>query len=111
MAEKGNSTGLLPANGHRIQGRSSEDFLDADEILGELNLKGNETLIDAGCGDGHVAIKALDLLPEGVAVLACPVGHGYGYAVALLKGEGQFALLLQKSVRCSFFLVSPLIIV
>ena len=66
MAEKGNSTGLLPANGHRIQGRSSEDFLDADEILGELNLKGNETLMDAGCGDGHVAIKALDLLPDGV---------------------------------------------
>lgn len=66
MAEKGNNTGLLPANGHRIQGRSSEDFLDVDEILRELNLKGNETLMDAGCGDGHVAIKALDLLPEGV---------------------------------------------
>lgn len=66
MAEKGNTTGLLPANGHRIQGRSSEDFLDVDEILGELNLKGNETLMDAGCGDGHVAIRALDLLPEGV---------------------------------------------
>lgn len=66
MAEKGNSTGLLPANGHRIQGRSSEDFLDVDEILRELNLKGDETLMDAGCGDGHVAIKALDLLPEGV---------------------------------------------
>ena len=66
MAEKGNTTGLLPANGHRIQGRSSENFLDADEILGELNLKGNETLMDAGCGDGHVAIKALDLLPDGV---------------------------------------------
>ena len=66
MAEKGNSTGLLPANGHRIQGRSSEDFLDVDEILRELNLKGDETLMDAGCGDGHVAIKALDLLPDGV---------------------------------------------
>lgn len=66
MAEKGNTTGLLPANGHRIQGRSSEDFLDVDEILGELNLKGDETLMDAGCGDGHVAIRALDLLPDGV---------------------------------------------
>ena len=36
MAEKGNNTGLLTANGHRIQGRSSEDFLDVDEILMEL---------------------------------------------------------------------------
>lgn len=61
----GNKTGILPANGHRIQGRSSEDFLDCEEILIELNLKGNENFMDAGCGDGHVAIKALDYLKDG----------------------------------------------
>lgn len=66
MAKEENTTGLLPANGHRIQGRSSEDFLDVNEILNELNLKGNETFMDAGCGDGHVPIRALDLLPDGV---------------------------------------------
>ena len=60
-----NKTGLLPANGHRIQGRSSEEFLDTVEILDELNLKGNENFMDVGCGDGHVAIKALDYLSEG----------------------------------------------
>jgi SAM-dependent methyltransferase len=60
-----NKTGMLPANGHRIQGRSSEDFLDVNEILNELHLKGNELFMDAGCGDGHIAIKALELLNDG----------------------------------------------
>lgn len=60
-----NKTGILPANGHRIQGRSSEDFLNSDEILNELNLIGTENFMDAGCGDGHIAIKALDYIKEG----------------------------------------------
>jgi len=57
--------GILPANGHRIQGRSSEDFLDTKEILNELNLKGNEYFMDAGCGDGHIAIEALEVINDG----------------------------------------------
>lgn len=60
-----NKTGMLPANGHRIQGRSSEDFLDVVEILDELNLTGEENFMDAGCGDGHVAIKALEYIDKG----------------------------------------------
>ena len=51
---------MMPANGHRIQGMTSEKFLDANEFLDELNLTGSENFMDAGCGDGHVAIKALE---------------------------------------------------
>lgn len=47
-------------NGHRAHGFSSVNFLDSDEIIGELHLKGNETVMDAGCGDGHIAIKLLE---------------------------------------------------
>ena len=51
---------------HVHHGKSSETFLDSEEILAELNLKGNETFMDAGCGDGHIAIKAIErYLPEG----------------------------------------------
>lgn len=60
-----NKTGMMPANGHRIQGRSSEEFLDCKIILDELNLKGDENFIDAGCGDGHVAIEALNYIKTG----------------------------------------------
>ena len=53
-------------NGHRAHGFSSALFLDSDEILGELNLKGDEVFMDAGCGDGHNAIKVVEeYLPNG----------------------------------------------
>jgi Methylase involved in ubiquinone/menaquinone biosynthesis len=51
---------MMPENGHRAHGFSSAFFLDSDEILKELDLKGNETFMDAGCGDGHNAIKVLE---------------------------------------------------
>ena len=51
---------MMPENGHRSHGFSSAFFLDSDEIIRELNLKGNETVMDAGCGDGHIAIKILE---------------------------------------------------
>lgn len=35
-------------------------FSHSDEILSELNLDGNETFMDAGCGDGHNAIKLIE---------------------------------------------------
>lgn len=51
---------------HRHHGKSSATFLDADEIIQELNFKGNETFMDLGCGDGYISIKAIDkYLPEG----------------------------------------------
>ena len=57
---------MMPENGHRAHGFSSAFFLDSDEILKELDLKGNETFMDAGCGDGHIAIKVIEeYLPEG----------------------------------------------
>ena len=52
--------------GHVHHGKSSETFLDSDEILAKLNLKGDETFMDAGCGDGHIAVKATErYLPDG----------------------------------------------
>ena len=51
---------------HKHHAKSSANFLDADEILTKLNLQGNETFLDAGCGDGYVSKKAIEkYLPEG----------------------------------------------
>ena len=58
---------------HRHHGKSSANFLDSDEILNELNLKGNETFLDAGCGDGHVAMIAHDLLDEDAIIYAVDI--------------------------------------
>ena len=57
---------MMPENGHRAHGFSSAFFLDSDEILQELQLTGSETFMDAGCGDGHIAIKVIEeYLPDG----------------------------------------------
>ena len=53
---------------HKHHAKSSINFLDSDEILEKLDLNGDEVFMDAGCGDGHIAIKALkDYLPDGMA--------------------------------------------
>lgn len=52
---------------HKHHGKSSANFLDSDEILQELDFNGNEVFMDAGCGDGYIAIKAIkDYLPQGM---------------------------------------------
>lgn len=52
--------------GHRHHGKSSATFLDSNEILSELNFNGDETFMDAGCGDGYISIKAInEFLPNG----------------------------------------------
>ena len=66
-------TGLFPSNGHRIQGRSTESFLDARDILSRLNFKGNEVFMDAGCGDGHVSMEAYDMLGDDATIYAMDV--------------------------------------
>jgi ubiquinone/menaquinone biosynthesis C-methylase UbiE len=54
--------------GHEHHGKSSEKFFTSDEILSNLNLRGDEAFLDAGCGDGHIAIKAIEeYLPNGTA--------------------------------------------
>lgn len=59
-----------PTNGHRIHGISSESFLNAKEILEALHLEGNETFLDAGCGDGHIAMEALNILNDNAQIYA-----------------------------------------
>ena len=57
---------MMPKNGHRAHGFSSANFLNSTEILDELNLEGHETFMDAGCGDGHIAIEVLnDYITDG----------------------------------------------
>ena len=64
---------MIPKNGHRARGFSSEFFLDSNEIIDELNLKGSETIMDAGCGDGHIAIKLIEEYIDSGTVYAVDV--------------------------------------
>jgi trans-aconitate 2-methyltransferase len=46
----------------------------ARQVLGRLDLRGDETVLDAGCGSGRVTLMLLELLPAGrvIAVDAAP---------------------------------------
>ena len=51
---------------HRHHAKSSATFMYSDEILTQLNLKGDETFLDAGCGDGYISKRAIEkYLPQG----------------------------------------------
>ena len=65
-----NDTGLYPSNGHRIKGRTRESFIDARDVISRLNLKGNEVFMDAGCGDGHAAMIAYDMMDSEATIYA-----------------------------------------
>jgi cyclopropane fatty-acyl-phospholipid synthase-like methyltransferase len=46
--------------------RNSTAQLDwARELIGKLDLHGDEDLLDIGCGDGKVSAALSDLLPRG----------------------------------------------
>ncbi|KAF5426918.1 Trans-aconitate methyltransferase [Candidatus Methanomarinus sp.] len=48
---------------------SAEQQKWAEELLSKLALKGNERVLDIGCGDGKITAGIAQLLPEG-SVLA-----------------------------------------
>jgi trans-aconitate 2-methyltransferase len=56
---------------HRV---STPQVRWAEEVLGRLELRGDETVLDAGCGSGRVTAMLLERLPEGriVAVDGSP---------------------------------------
>lgn len=66
-------TGLYPSNGHRIQGRTTESFIDARDVILRLDLKGDEVFMDAGCGDGHVVMDAYDMMDDTATIYAVDI--------------------------------------
>lgn len=92
--------GCCPTNGHRIHGISSESFLNAREILEALNLEGNETFLDAGCGDGHIAMEALDILNDDAKIYAI---DNYEDSIIDLQEEIQ-----EKNIKNMTALVSDI---
>lgn len=75
-------TGLHPSNGHRIQGRTTESFIDARDVISRLDLKGDEVFMDAGCGDGHVTMEAYDMMDDTATIYAVDI---YGPSIEDLE--------------------------
>jgi hypothetical protein len=75
-------------------------FRSRDSLIRSLNLKGNETLLDLGCGRGLLLIGAAKALPNGKAIgidLWSQTDLSIREAVRVLKPGGKIALLDFKS--------------
>lgn len=42
---------------HEHKGKTSESLVDKEKVLRSLNIREGQTVLDAGCGDGYMAIK------------------------------------------------------
>ena len=69
---------------HEHRGRSSKGILEPDRILKEIDLKGGDRLLDAGCGDGYFSIAASPMVSEEGRVYAV---DSDGVAIAELKSK------------------------
>jgi arsenite methyltransferase len=64
----GSGAGLISAMGWYVYATRSGKFVVWDRVLDELRLRGDETVLDLGCGRGAVLTAAAKRLPRGRAI-------------------------------------------
>ena len=84
MDEKTNKTQRPADFVHHHSGRSSEERLNKERILKELNILPGQTVIDAGCGNGYMAKEFSKLVKETGTVYALDADEE---AIETLKKE------------------------
>ncbi len=70
--------------GHQHAGMSSKAFLDAERVLQETGLKGGDSFLDVGCGEGHFSIAASKIVGNKGKVYAL---DSYEKSIAVLKEQ------------------------
>lgn len=97
MSDRTINTGPLDWDAETYDEVSDPQFSWGVEVLGRLELRGDEHVLDAGCGSGRVTAELLERLPEGrltavdgsaamIAKAKEKLGEGPAYLVADLSG-------------------------
>lgn len=102
------AAGSQAAQHHHHRGKSSESLLDKAAILGALEIRTGQTILDAGCGDGYMSrafagamhntgvVYALD--PDETAIAALRNESGGGIIHAIVGDITTTTLLADASV-------------
>jgi ubiquinone/menaquinone biosynthesis C-methylase UbiE len=69
---------------HNHHGKTSENILDANEVLTATGLKLGDNFVDAGCGDGYISIEASKLVGEDGMVYSFDV---YPESIEVVKNK------------------------
>lgn len=64
---------MTEKHGHMHQGKSTQDILNAEEVLKNSDIKSGDVFLDAGCGDGCISIEASKLVGNQGMVYALDV--------------------------------------
>jgi trans-aconitate 2-methyltransferase len=81
---------------------SDPQFSWGVEVLGRLELHGDETVIDAGCGTGRVTERLLEKLPGGRAIGVDGSADMVAAAAERFRGEDRFSL-----IHCDLLELTP----
>jgi ubiquinone/menaquinone biosynthesis C-methylase UbiE len=91
---------------HEHGGRSSGALIDGRKLLAGLNIAEGDSLLDAGCGDGYLAVLASGMVGSSGRVYAVDV---YGESLERLKAEvGRKGIANLESFRADITEKIPL---
>ncbi len=75
---------MTEKHGHKHQGKTSKNILNAGEVLQATGLKIGDNFIDAGCGDGYISLEASKIVGDKGKVYALDV---YPESIETVKKE------------------------
>ena len=64
---------MTEKHGHLHHGKSTQNILNANEVLKSAGIKSGKVFLDAGCGDGYISIEASKIVGKQGMVYAVDV--------------------------------------
>jgi ubiquinone/menaquinone biosynthesis C-methylase UbiE len=73
---------MAEKDGHVHHGKSTENIINAEEVLKNAGIKSGDVFLDAGCGDGYISIEASKMVGKQGRVYAVDV---YPESIEIVK--------------------------
>ncbi len=73
---------MTEKHGHVHHGKSTENIINAEEVLKNAGIKSGDVFLDAGCGDGYISIEASKMVGKQGRVYAVDV---YPESIEIVK--------------------------